>query len=409
MTVQATGSAAPRADDSALAAGDSTLRAGASAPSTGASAPSTGASAPSTGASAPVLDVRNLTVSFATRAGIVSPVRDISFEVAPGQRVGLVGESGSGKSLTALALMRLIHPPGRVTGQVFLGGRDVLRLEERDLAKVRGGQVAMVYQDPMSALNPVQTIGDQIVEAIRIHADLSAREARDRAAALLSDVGLQDPLRRMKSYPHEFSGGMRQRVMIAMAMSANPVLLIADEPTTALDVTTQALVLETLSRLVAERGAAVILITHDLGVAAGFCDDIQVMYAGRIVERAAASRLFRNPIHPYAEALLRSICDLDADIGTDLPVIPGQPPLPSALPSGCAFHPRCLYAIDVCRTVAPTQRSVAVGGAMAECHRTEERVAGTAVPSAGLGVAAVASDVPTASSDVEASVSAAAR
>lgn len=347
---------------------------------TGPAAPPAGLPTLPAGAPASVLDVHNLTVSFATPSGVVSPVRDISFQVAPGQRVGLVGESGSGKSLTALALMRLIHPPGRVTGQVFLGGRDVLGLDERELAKVRGGQIAMIYQDPMSALNPVQKIGDQIVEAIRIHSELSGRDARDRAATLLSDVGIQDPLRRMKSYPHEFSGGMRQRVMIAMAMSANPVLLIADEPTTALDVTTQALVLETLSRLVAERGTAVILITHDLGVAAGFCDDIQVMYAGRIVERAAASRLFRNPIHPYAEALLRSICDLDADIDMDLPVIPGQPPLPSALPSGCAFHPRCLYAIDVCRTVAPTPY-VTGNGAMAECHRAEERIAGTAVPS----------------------------
>jgi len=336
---------------------------------------------------APVLDVRNLSVSFATPAGPVTPVRDISFTVAPGQRVGLVGESGSGKSLTALALMRLIHPPGRVTGQVFLGGTDLARLDGRELAKVRGGQVAMVYQDPMSALNPVQTIGHQIVEAIQIHADLGARDARDRAASLLADVGLQDPLRRMRSYPHEFSGGMRQRVMIAMAMSANPALLIADEPTTALDVTTQALVLDTLSRLVAERGTAVILITHDLGVAAGFCDDIQVMYAGRIVERAPASRLFRAPVHPYAEALLQSICDLDADITTELPVIPGQPPLPSALPSGCAFHPRCLYALDVCRTTEPAPFAVGTGGAMAECHRTDERIAGVVIaPVVGPGV-----------------------
>jgi oligopeptide/dipeptide ABC transporter ATP-binding protein len=240
----------------------------------------------------------------------------------------------------------------------------------------------MIYQDPMSALNPVQTIGRQVVEAIRLHMDLSPRAARDRAAMLLADVGLQDPLRRMKSYPHEFSGGMRQRVMIAMAMSADPVLIIADEPTTALDVTTQALVLETLGRLVDERGSAVILITHDLGVAAGFCDEIQVMYAGRLVERASAAHLFRKPIHPYSEALLRSICDLDADVATALPAIPGQPPLPSALPSGCSFHPRCLYALDVCRTVEPTPLFIAATGGMAECHRAEERIQGLVLPGA---------------------------
>jgi peptide/nickel transport system ATP-binding protein len=339
----------------------------------------TSQSPPPAGSTA-LLDVRNLTVSFETRTGPVTPVRDISFRVGAGQRLGLVGESGSGKSLTALALMRLIHPPGRVGGQVLLNGRDVLRLEGRELARLRGGQVAMIYQDPMSALNPVQTIGRQVVEAIRLHMELSPRAARDRAAMLLADVGLQDPLRRMKSYPHEFSGGMRQRVMIAMAMSADPVLLIADEPTTALDVTTQALVLETLGRLVDERGSAVILITHDLGVAAGFCDEIQVMYAGRLVERASAAHLFRDPVHPYSEALLRSICDLDADVATALPAIPGQPPLPSALPSGCSFHPRCLYALDVCRTVEPTPLFIAATGGMAECHRAEERIQGLVLP-----------------------------
>jgi len=334
-----------------------------------------GAALPTADTPTAMLDVRNLRVSFETRTGVVTPVRDISFRVAPGQRVGLVGESGSGKSLTALALMRLIHPPGRVGGQVLLNGRDVLQLGGRELAKLRGGQVAMIYQDPMSALNPVQTIGHQVVEGIRIHMNLGAREARDRAAMLLTDVGLRDPLRRMKSYPHEFSGGMRQRVMIAMAMSADPVLLIADEPTTALDVTTQALVLETLMRMVEERGSAVILITHDLGVAAGFCEDIQVMYAGRIVERAEASRLFRHPVHPYAEALLRSVCDLDVNIAAELPAIAGQPPLPSALPSGCAFHPRCPYALDICRTVEPAPLRIGAGDAMAECHLAEERVA----------------------------------
>jgi len=334
----------------------------------------------SAGRSTPALDVQDLTVSFATRGGMVSPVRGVSFQVASGQRMGLVGESGSGKSLTALALMRLIHPPGRVRGTVLLNGMDLMTLDDAHLSKIRGGQIAMVYQDPMSALNPVQTIGQQLEEAIRLHRTASPREARERAATLLQDVGIQEPLRRMRSYPHEFSGGMRQRVMIAMAMSADPVLLIADEPTTALDVTTQARVLDTMSRLVSERGTAVILITHDLGVAAGFCDDIQVMYAGRIVEREMALRLFRNPIHPYSEALLRSICDLDADLTRDLPVIPGQPPLPSALPSGCSFNPRCLYAVDICRSTTPVPTMLASNGAMVECHRWEERVSGTAVP-----------------------------
>ena len=217
------------------------------------------------------------------------------------------------------------------------------------MAAVRGGKMALVYQDPMSSLNPVRSIGRQIVEAIRAHEDVSKGVAQARAIELLGDVGLPSPQRRFDSYPHEFSGGMRQRVMIAMAISAHPDVLIADEPTTALDVTTQARIIDLLARLGDEREMAVILITHDLGLAASFCDDIHVMYAGRIVERSPAEPLFAQPVHPYTEALLSAICRLDCDVTQPIEAIPGQPPLPQSLPSGCAFHPRCPHAIDALR------------------------------------------------------------
>jgi peptide/nickel transport system ATP-binding protein len=327
-----------------------------------------------------LLEVRGLTIAFPTDRGLVRPVRNISFRLLRGQRVGLVGESGSGKSLTALSLMRLVRSPGYIeSGEIFLNGRDLIALDERDMAQVRGGEMAMVYQNPMSALNPVRTIGHQIVEAIRLHEDVGPAAARAQAVELLRSVGVADAGARFDSYPHQFSGGMRQRVMIAMAMCANPDLLIADEPTTALDVTTQARIIELLLRLVEERNTAVMLITHDLGVAAGFCSDLQVMYAGRLVEKATAEAFYARPTHPYSEALLQSICRLEADVDAPMPAIPGQPPLPGLLPPGCPFHPRCPYAIDVCPEVEPRPERFRNGDAVvAECHRAEERYAAAA-------------------------------
>jgi len=321
----------------------------------------------------PLLDVRGLAVEFPHHGGPVRPVRGASFTLAPRQRLGLVGESGSGKSLTALSLMRLLPPPGRIAaGQVLLRGLDLAQLSEREMAGVRGGRLALVGQDPMSSLNPVQSVGRQIVEAIRAHEDVSQRVARARAVDLLGHVGLPNPSRRFDSYPHQFSGGMRQRVMIAMAISADPDVLIADEPTTALDVTTQARIMDLLSGLVEEREMAVILITHDLGLAASFCDDIQVMYAGRIVERSRPGPLFARPLHPYTEALLNAICRLDYDVDKPIAAIPGQPPLPQTLPSGCPFHTRCPHAFDRCSSEEPAPHILA-GGRMAECHLAEQR------------------------------------
>ena len=316
----------------------------------------------------PVLDVRNLAVEFPRGDGAVRPVRGVSFTLHRRQRLGIVGESGSGKSLTALSLMRLLPYPGRIAaGEVQLGGRELTELTEREMAHVRGGRISLVYQDPMSSLNPVHTIGRQIVEAIRAHEDVSRKVARDRAIDLLGEVGLPSPARRFDSYPHQFSGGMRQRVMVAMAISAGPEVLIADEPTTALDVTTQARIIDLLMRLVDERELAVILITHDLGLAASFCDDVNVMYAGRIVEVSPVEQLFARPAHPYAQALLNAVCRIDEDVTKPIAAIPGQPPLPEQLPSGCPFHPRCPSAVDACPTEVPVMRRLPDGRA-AECH-----------------------------------------
>ena len=315
-----------------------------------------------------VLAVRDLVVEIAIpRRPPIRPVRGVSFEVRPGRRLGIVGESGSGKSLTALALMRLLPPRARIAdGEVLLGGKDLARLSEAEMARVRGGRLSMIYQDPMSSLNPLQPVGRQVAEAIAAHEDVGGREARDRTVETLRDVGLPQPERRFDDYPHQFSGGMRQRVMIAMAIATNPDVLIADEPTTALDVTTQARIMELLDRIVEERGMGVILITHDLGLASSFCEDINVMYGGRIVESGSATAVLRTPVHPYSEALLESICTIDRDVHRPIAAISGQPPLPDQLPSGCPFHPRCAYAQDVCVRVAPPP--IPVDGRVTECH-----------------------------------------
>ena len=315
-----------------------------------------------------VLDVRDLVVEIAMpRREPIQPVRGVSFEVRPGRRLGIVGESGSGKSLTALSLMRLLPPRARIaSGHVHLRGRDLAQLSERQMARIRGGQISTVYQDPMSSLNPLMPVGRQITEAVMAHERVGRREARERAIKVLGDVGLPQPERRIDDYPHQFSGGMRQRVMIAMAICTDPDVLIADEPTTALDVTTQARIMEMLGRIVEERRMGVILITHDLGLASSFCDDIHVMYAGRIVESGSAGSVLRTPAHPYSEALLDSICGLDRDVGRPIAAISGQPPLPHQLPSGCPFHPRCAHAQEICSVEPPPP--VVVRQQVAECY-----------------------------------------
>jgi peptide/nickel transport system ATP-binding protein len=315
-----------------------------------------------------VLAVRDLVVEIAIpRRPPIRPVRGVSFEVRPGRRLGIVGESGSGKSLTALSLMRLLPPRANIAGgEVLLGGKDLARLSEAEMARVRGGRVSMIYQDPMSSLNPLQSVGRQVAEAIAAHESVGGREARDRTVETLRDVGLPQPERRFDDYPHQFSGGMRQRVMIAMAIATNPDVLIADEPTTALDVTTQARIMELLDRLVDDRGMGVILITHDLGLASSFCEELHVMYGGRIVESGAAEAVLRTPVHPYSEALLESICTIDRDVSRPIAAISGQPPLPDQLPSGCPFHPRCAYAQGICVDTAPP--SIPVDGRVTECH-----------------------------------------
>jgi peptide/nickel transport system ATP-binding protein len=302
-----------------------------------------------------LLSVRDLAVSFGLRGQkSVTAVDEVSFDIRPGQHVGLVGESGSGKSVTALAIMGLLPKRGvEVGGTVEYAGRDLLSLREQDLAELRGSDIAMVFQDPMSSLNPVVTIGTQLQEVIRRHEKVDKREARDRAEVLLRRVGIPDPGRRLGEYPHQLSGGMRQRVLIAIALACGPKLLIADEPTTALDVTIQAQVLEVLKELVAETDAALLMITHDLGVVAGLCDEVNVMYAGRIVESTTRARLFAAPRHPYTGGLLESIPRLDKPRGTPLRPIPGSPTQTIPWAEGCAFAPRCRNKIDRCTEASP--------------------------------------------------------
>ncbi len=272
--------------------------------------------------------------------------------------MGLVGESGSGKTMTAMAVMGLLRRPLRVSaGSVRLGETDLRALRGRQLARVRGGRVAMIYQDPMQSLNPLHRVGEQIAEAIRLHASDGRRGAMARAVQLLDDVGIHDAAAKARAYPHELSGGMRQRVMIAMALAADPELLLCDEPTTALDVTTQRRIVELLVRISRERGVAMVMITHDLGVAAGFCDEIAVMYAGRLVEQAPVRELYAAPRHPYTEALLGAACDLTLPLDRAIPTIAGQPPLPGQLAGGCSFHPRCPYAQEVCTVERPLLRA----------------------------------------------------
>jgi oligopeptide/dipeptide ABC transporter ATP-binding protein len=310
-----------------------------------------------------VLSVRDLEVSFATKRGRAHVVRGLDYDLHRGETLAIVGESGSGKSVSTLALTRLIPtPPGRITGSAHLGGDDLLAMDERDLLAVRGQQVGFVFQDPMTSLNPVHTIGRQLTEGMRFHLELSKKEARDRAVDLLEKVGIPAPAKRLDDYPHQFSGGMRQRVVIAIGLSCDPEVLVADEATTALDVTTQAQITDLVEELQDDLGMSVIWITHDLGVVAGIADRIMVMYAGEVVEEATTAELFADPQHPYTLGLLASIPDLeDLDRG-DLASIDGLPPAPTDLPPGCAFHPRCpVRADDRCEDERPPLREVGPG------------------------------------------------
>ena len=297
----------------------------------------------------PFLDVRDLTVRFRTRRGTVTAVDGLSFSVAQGEVLGIVGESGSGKSVSMMSLMQLIRDPNAsVSGHAYFQERDLLALPEPEMRSLRGHEVAMIFQDPMTSLTPVYTVGWQIAEQIRAHEKMTKRAALNRAAELLGEVGIPDPARRLDQYPHEFSGGMRQRVMIAMALSCNPALLIADEPTTALDVTTQAQILDLIRRLQEAHGSSVILITHDMGVISEIADRVLVMYAGRAAEQGPKSAIFRRPQHPYTWGLLSSVPNTRGGRVRRLPTIPGSPPSPLAIAEGCAFGPRCRLRHEAC-------------------------------------------------------------
>jgi peptide/nickel transport system ATP-binding protein len=312
---------------------------------------------------APLLAIDHLTVQFHGDRGWSSAVQDVSLRVHEGECVGLVGESGSGKSVTALSVLRLHDPrTSRITGTVRYCGNDVLGMSNRALRQLRGGEVAMVFQDPMSSLNPVLTIADQIGETLRLHEGLTKAAARRRAIELLDLVRIPDAARRVDEYPHRLSGGMRQRVMIAIAMACRPKLLIADEPTTALDVTIQAQILELLRELQAELGMAVLLITHDLGVIAEVAQRVVVMYAGQVVEEAPVERLFAHPLHPYSEGLLLAIPPLDEDVHR-LAAIPGNIPDPGRMPAGCRYAPRCPLVRESCVVAPPPLIPVAPAGA----------------------------------------------
>jgi oligopeptide/dipeptide ABC transporter ATP-binding protein len=312
-----------------------------------------------------ILEVKNLRTSFYTADGVVHAVDNVSFNVRRGEAVALVGESGCGKSVTAMSIMRLVAPPGKISGgEVRFKGRNLAALSERQMREVRGNDIAMVFQEPMTSLNPVFKIGAQVAEAIRIHRKVSRKQAWKQAGDMLELVSIPDPVKRLDDYPHQLSGGMRQRVMIAMALSCDPELLIADEPTTALDVTIQAQIMELLAGLQKRLGLAVLLITHDLGVVAEFCERVIVMYTGRIVEEAPVLELFANPAHPYTRGLLKSLPSVTRateDAPQRLPTIKGMVPSLNALPPGCKFNPRCPDVMPICLGNEPARMIVGPG------------------------------------------------
>ena len=321
----------------------------------------------------PLLHIDDLHVHFNTSDGVVQAINGASLTLNPGEIVGLVGESGSGKSVTAMSILGLVPKPPAIypKGRILWKGIDLLTTPDRELREIRGGEISMIFQDPMTSLNPVYTIGHQISEMIRVHERISAKAAKVRSIEMLDLVGVPNPQQRVDDYPHQFSGGMRQRAMIAMALSCNPELLIADEPTTALDVTIQAQILEILEKSARELNVAVLLITHDLGVVAGICDRVAVMYGGRIVEEAPVDDLFERPLMPYTWGLMKSIPQMDKSTSSRLYTIPGSPPVMSRPPKGCAFAARCEFAIDKCQTEVPELETYAADR-LVRCHRVNE-------------------------------------
>ncbi len=321
-----------------------------------------------------ILEVKDLKTYFRTDDGMVKAVDGVSFNLDKGESLGIVGESGSGKSVTNLSVMRLIPmPPGKIMGgQVLFNGEDILKMSDARLRNLRGNQISMIFQDPMTSLNPFLRISTQLIETIRLHQGMNKKDAREKAIDMLRLVGIPKPESRVDSYPHQFSGGMRQRVMIAMALSCNPEVLIADEPTTALDVTIQAQILELMEDLSEKLGTSLIMITHDLGVVAGMCDNICVMYAGRVVERASNDELFEDPKHPYTQGLIHSVPRMDKGKKEKLYSIKGQPPNLINLPDCCPFHPRCEKAMDICRREYPPV-SVLEGGRRVSCWLYSEK------------------------------------
>jgi peptide/nickel transport system ATP-binding protein len=314
----------------------------------------------------PVLSVRNLRVEFATRRSVLRAIDDISFEIARGEVLGVVGESGAGKSVTGLAVIGLIDLPGRIAGgEISLSGLRLDNLSPEELRRVRGKRIGMIFQDPLTSLNPLYRVGDQLVETITTHLNLSQTAARKRAIDLLAEVGIPAPDKRIDAYPHEFSGGMRQRVVIALAICAEPELIIADEPTTALDVSVQAQIIALIKRLGRDHGTAVMLVTHDMGVIAETCDRVAVMYAGRIAEIGPVQDVVRSPLHPYAKGLMGAIPTLAGE-AERLVQIPGSMPRLSAIPPGCSFNPRCTFAFDRCRIERPEPRRA--GSQAVACH-----------------------------------------
>jgi oligopeptide/dipeptide ABC transporter ATP-binding protein len=307
-----------------------------------------------------LLEVKNLQTYFFGDEGTVKAVDGVSFDIDEGETLGLVGESGCGKSVSALSILRLIpYPPGKIIGgEIFFEGKDLLKQSDEEIRNVRGNRIAMIFQEPMTSLNPVLTIGRQIAEPMETHQSMHLKEALEKAKELLGKVQIADSGNRIRDYPHQFSGGMRQRAMISMGLGCNPRLIIADEPTTALDVTVQAQLLELLKNLTRDFGMALIVITHNLGVVARYADRVNVMYAGKIVEKGTAHDIYNNPKHPYTIGLMASVPQLDQDIKKKLVPIQGQPPNLAMVPNGCAFHPRCNYAVEKCRQQIPKLESV---------------------------------------------------
>ncbi len=315
-----------------------------------------------------ILQVKNLKTYFHTEAGLVKAVNDVSFDVEKGKTLGIVGESGCGKSMTSLSIMRLIEKPGKIEGgEILLDGEDIVKMSEDEMRKIRGKKIAMIFQEPMTSLNPVFTIGQQLIEALLLHENMTKKEAKERAIEMLKLVKIPLAERRFDEYPHQLSGGMRQRVMIAMALCCNPELLICDEPTTALDVTIQAQILDLINELKEKTGTSVMMITHDLGVIAEVADDVMVMYAGQVVEKASCDQIFDQPLHPYTDGLMKCIPKLDDDDTKELSVIKGMVPSFDDMPAGCTFCPRCPEAREICRCKMPDL--VDVDGRKVRCFK----------------------------------------